>query len=641
MVAHVHTDRRMAINARLRRATRIDPQRMRVERAAFEREIRRRMKALLKAIRYTIVEQNDYALGEPRLGLQFNREAYRFQTDQAKLDTFSTWLQGQIDANLLTIGKGETPWTAKFIDSAYRKGAVRAWTDAHAGAAALRDVPGYSALRGDFLRSAFSGPEMASKVQFLATRSFNRMEGLTDTMRTQLNTILADGIAQGLGPREVGRRMAKEIEGLTRKRAMVIARTEMAAAHAEGQLDSFEQLGMEELSIQAEILTAGDERVCPQCESLAMGGPYPIEEARGMIPVHPNCRCAWIPADTGPKKKDKKDEKKGGGGEDERVLPPPPPPPLPPLPPVVPPPPAVVVPKPLPPAAPIEPTPAPAPATPSTLQARLDEVLKAAQNPVQLRAYREAETRVALAGTVDLPSARKALAEYHAKFLQDLAIPWEERGNFKASLSEGVSEATQRRIGAAKDFMNRFVAGDRMNARSDWTAKELATVVKNTNGRANYASGLHTVNLYESDSIQTIIHEFAHTLENDSRVRKRAVNFLLKRRLSGEMPVHLGYRYEADEIAFRDHWADRGGNHYTGKVYKYFPQKRGTPEWEESVLRWIKNMTNSGGEGGPLTEIMSTGLERLYESPVNFAQRDPEFFRFIIETIQGKLEGSA
>jgi hypothetical protein len=45
-----------------------------------------------------------------------------------------------------------------------------------------------------------------------------------------------------------------------------------------------------------EVLTAGDDDVCPICEAIAENNPYTIAEARGLIPAHPNCRCAFVPA---------------------------------------------------------------------------------------------------------------------------------------------------------------------------------------------------------------------------------------------------------------------------------------------------------------------------------------------------------
>ena len=43
------------------------------------------------------------------------------------------------------------------------------------------------------------------------------------------------------------------------------------------------------------VLTAGDDKVCQDCEDIAADGPYDIAQARGLIPAHPNCRCAFIP----------------------------------------------------------------------------------------------------------------------------------------------------------------------------------------------------------------------------------------------------------------------------------------------------------------------------------------------------------
>jgi hypothetical protein len=43
------------------------------------------------------------------------------------------------------------------------------------------------------------------------------------------------------------------------------------------------------------VLTAGDDRVCQNCQDIAEDGPYEIDEARGLIPAHPNCRCAFVP----------------------------------------------------------------------------------------------------------------------------------------------------------------------------------------------------------------------------------------------------------------------------------------------------------------------------------------------------------
>jgi hypothetical protein len=53
------------------------------------------------------------------------------------------------------------------------------------------------------------------------------------------------------------------------------------------------------LAIGAEYvntLTAGDDLVCQVCEDISEEGPYSLDEAQGLIPAHPNCRCAFVPA---------------------------------------------------------------------------------------------------------------------------------------------------------------------------------------------------------------------------------------------------------------------------------------------------------------------------------------------------------
>jgi SPP1 gp7 family putative phage head morphogenesis protein len=53
-------------------------------------------------------------------------------------------------------------------------------------------------------------------------------------------------------------------------------------------------MGIKEVGVMVEWSTAGDDRVCEECESME-GKIMDIDDAHGMIPVHPNCRCAFIP----------------------------------------------------------------------------------------------------------------------------------------------------------------------------------------------------------------------------------------------------------------------------------------------------------------------------------------------------------
>lgn len=277
----------------------IDPTRTRTLRAQYSRKMLQTLTALRKEITLEIGTKNIFDLSVKTSSpltpsrivgnLTFNQ--YRFLTDEQKLKAFEEWITLAIQSKILFF-EGDSIWTKQYIQSAWRKGVTRAWIDANRHKL-LDENDFYQGTKANFLQTAFGAPESLSKIQFLATRSFNGMKGLTDSMKSQLNFILAQGIAEGRGPRYVARLMNEQIAGMSRRRALTIARTEIIAAHAEGMLDSFERLGISEVEAEVEFSTAGDDRVCSQCASLE-GETYTIKEARGIIPVHPNCRCSWI-----------------------------------------------------------------------------------------------------------------------------------------------------------------------------------------------------------------------------------------------------------------------------------------------------------------------------------------------------------
>jgi SPP1 gp7 family putative phage head morphogenesis protein len=74
----------------------------------------------------------------------------------------------------------------------------------------------------------------------------------------------------------------------------MLARTEIIRAYAESSLQEFRNWEVEGVNALCEFQTAEDERVCSKCSHL-QGVIYTIDEASGVIPVHPSCRCIWLP----------------------------------------------------------------------------------------------------------------------------------------------------------------------------------------------------------------------------------------------------------------------------------------------------------------------------------------------------------
>ncbi len=74
-------------------------------------------------------------------------------------------------------------------------------------------------------------------------------------------------------------------------------------------------------------------------------------------------------------------------------------------------------------------------------------------------------------------------------------------------------------------------------------------------------------------------------------------------------------RYSPLEKTFEDDWARRGGDACTGKLYvrEYFP----------GMSKKLFMEKTSG------IEILSMGIQRMLESPVDFQRQDPKFYNFI------------
>ena len=282
----------------VRNSMRLDPTRTTLIRRAVIVELNKRFRLLRRDVMKLVEEDDIFGLKQKTdpikqaLATNAPRRAWEFKTVDAKLTSFNRWFKRQVQLRVLDGGSSKRPWLADYVESAYKKGALRAYTDTHKEL--NRPQAYYDGSRAEFLRQAFGSPEATAKIRMAYMRAYEELQGITAAMSQQISRVMADSISHGRGAAETARMLNKRISGIGRQRALVLARTEIVHAHAEGQLDSFEHLGVEELGVEAEWKTAGDDAVCEECADLE-GRIYTVEEARGMIPRHPNCRCAWIP----------------------------------------------------------------------------------------------------------------------------------------------------------------------------------------------------------------------------------------------------------------------------------------------------------------------------------------------------------
>lgn len=240
-------------------------------------------------------EQAD-ALAEPVPPFQFTR-------DDQKAEAFMRWLRRQQENDVLTvIERNENT----FVRSAYGRGLEHAHSELRKEGVDV-DV--------DDLQNVYNLPVHQETLQMLYTRNYEALQGITDEVAKQIADELTTGFSQGWNPREMARNITDRVDKIGKTRATTLARTEVINAHSEATLNRYEQLGVEGVTIRAELSTAGDRRVCPLCKARA-GKTVTIEEARTETftyeagedeppslsgtyrirpPLHPNCRCAWLP----------------------------------------------------------------------------------------------------------------------------------------------------------------------------------------------------------------------------------------------------------------------------------------------------------------------------------------------------------
>lgn len=183
-----------------------------------------------------------------------------------------------------------------------------------------------------------------------------------------------------------------------------------------------------------------------------------------------------------------------------------------------------------------------------------------------------------------------------------ISLPKNQRGN-PASIATNASRlrVNKTKVLDATDFVSRVVP-----------AKYTPQVkVRNMGGnRAKYTNWDQTIHIGKDSPLATVIHEIVHDIEYRYPEISSKTKAFRDYRGQGEKPrrmasIHPGAGYRWEEITLEDEWFKKGGSAYTGKIYDR-----------------------------AATEILTMGVQRLYESPVLFARQDPEFFEFILSVLQ-------
>ena len=216
--------------------------------------------------------------------------------------------------------------------------------------------------------------------------------------------------------------------------------------------------------------------------------------------------------------------------------------------------------------------------------------------------------------------AAKGIRDFHAKenkilgsVIEDqrkLLYAKEDPANINPMYGKGIDDGRKRKYQKGVDEFSKMVGKGTI---LDITAVAIFDEPDGRSSQSPTSTG-SILNMSKSAGAKAIIHELGHSLEDTSNerhttdannVRKQANDFLSKR-TKGERNQSLNsltgnQNYGKGEVAKPDKFIDP----YMGKIYK------------------------GGG-----TEIISMGLEQMWDNPAKFANEDPEYFDFILMTLE-------
>jgi len=224
---------------------------------------------------------------------------------------------------------------------------------------------------------------------------------------------------------------------------------------------------------------------------------------------------------------------------------------------------------------------------------------------------------------------------------------WRDQHNYLRSTGK-FDKAMNDRIGDGRDFFRKtvFVRETQQYTRN---LTHLRVHSAEPGARAFYAGEIHAptkpnrrgININPSDTTDIIVHEMGHHIEHEvAGVRRRADEFVKYRiAKSGTQDRNLrdlmGHGYDPLEKGNEDDFLRAfDSNWHPGKTYPTNP----TPDNIGDAYVALHNALYTGktyGYGG--TELTSMGVQLLYSDAAGFAERDPEFFKFIVGVLDGTI----
>lgn len=210
-------------------------------------------------------------------------------TDRDDVAAFVAWLRNAVARLVLGVDGGPPDrWQLPYTRSAYLRG-INAADRSLAGSVA-NPLP--VEVFGIFTYQA--------ELDALYRQAYDDLANIGAALIEQVEARLVEAATAGLSNAELLALITDRVNKIGITRGVTLAATAVVGTVAEATLSRLVSYGITQVGPVVEFTTAGNP--CPICAGLrdrdvsGLGpGIYLIAEARGLIPVHPRCRCGWQP----------------------------------------------------------------------------------------------------------------------------------------------------------------------------------------------------------------------------------------------------------------------------------------------------------------------------------------------------------
>lgn len=220
-------------------------------------------------------------------------------TGQEPVTAFRDWFDEA--ARQIVVGADDGLWTSRYLKQGAGIGRERADNLTENTNAARDRTPGLVALAASELQGicdavgqqaarAFANAELVSASASRTTQDVGAVIKAVGMKRSQALAEFMVVRAHALATLDSFRAAGVTTVGTAAERARTRPSSQLLARDAKKKKRKF-------IAEEVEVLTAGDDEVCDICQEISDGGPYDIDDADMLIPAHPRCRCAFVPAE--------------------------------------------------------------------------------------------------------------------------------------------------------------------------------------------------------------------------------------------------------------------------------------------------------------------------------------------------------